>query len=95
MLVSGTKEPPAAPQPASVVSPCTRKISGNSSKELTDTGTYTESALRELYHQVNNMPESAKKKKLIRQVSVKYSFDVIRHLLQLNRLMCSVVVCLV
>ncbi|XP_068597713.1 rho GTPase-activating protein 19 [Brachionichthys hirsutus] len=28
---------------------------------------YTESALRELYQQVNNMPESAKKKKLIRQ----------------------------
>lgn len=29
---------------------------------------YTETALRELYQQVNNMPESAKKKKLIRQV---------------------------
>lgn len=29
---------------------------------------YTESALRELYQQVNNMPDSAKKKKLIRQV---------------------------
>ncbi|XP_051935433.1 rho GTPase-activating protein 19-like [Hippocampus zosterae] len=67
MLVSGTKEPPAVPHPASIFSPCTRKISGNSSKKLTDTGTYTESALRELYHQVNNMPESAKKKKLIRQ----------------------------
>lgn len=30
---------------------------------------YTESALRELYQQVNNMPDSAKKKKLIRQVT--------------------------
>lgn len=29
---------------------------------------YTESALRELYQQFNNMPDSAKKKKLIRQV---------------------------
>lgn len=29
---------------------------------------YTESALRELYQHVNNMPESTKKKKLIRQV---------------------------
>uniref|UniRef100_A0A3P8T929 Rho GTPase-activating protein 19 n=1 Tax=Amphiprion percula TaxID=161767 RepID=A0A3P8T929_AMPPE len=34
-----------------------------------DTQSYTESALRELYQQVNNMPESAKKKKLIRQVT--------------------------
>lgn len=34
-----------------------------------DAQTYTESALRELYQQVNNMPESAKKKKLIRQVA--------------------------
>lgn len=29
---------------------------------------YTKSALRELYQQVSNMPDSAKKKKLIRQV---------------------------
>lgn len=33
-----------------------------------DTQNYTESALRELYQQVSSMPESAKKKKLIRQV---------------------------
>uniref|UniRef100_A0A7N8XDB2 Rho GTPase-activating protein 19 n=1 Tax=Mastacembelus armatus TaxID=205130 RepID=A0A7N8XDB2_9TELE len=32
-----------------------------------ETQNYTESALRELYQQVNNLPESAKKKKLIRQ----------------------------
>lgn len=33
-----------------------------------ETQSYTETALRELYQQVINMPESAKKKKLIRQV---------------------------
>ncbi|XP_024916723.1 rho GTPase-activating protein 19-like [Cynoglossus semilaevis] len=32
-----------------------------------ETQSYTESALKELYQQVSNMPESAKKKKLIRQ----------------------------
>ncbi|KAM9808854.1 rho GTPase-activating protein 19 [Syngnathus typhle] len=67
-LVSGTKEPPAVPQSTFIVSPYARKISGTSSTKSTDTGTYTESALQELYQQVNNMPNSAKKKKLIRQL---------------------------
>ncbi|KAM8852149.1 rho GTPase-activating protein 19-like [Synchiropus picturatus] len=39
--------------------------SSNISKEETEN--YTQSALKELYQQVNNMPQSAKKKKLIRQ----------------------------
>uniref|UniRef100_A0A3Q4B7S2 Rho GTPase-activating protein 19 n=1 Tax=Mola mola TaxID=94237 RepID=A0A3Q4B7S2_MOLML len=42
-----------------VCGPCTIRPS--------ETQSYTESALKELYQQVSNMPESAKKKKLIRQ----------------------------
>ncbi|XP_077438132.1 rho GTPase-activating protein 19-like [Vanacampus margaritifer] len=66
-IMSGTKTLPHVLQPTSNVSPCTRKISGNSLVKSMDTEAYTESALRELYQQVNNLPESAKKKKLIRQ----------------------------
>ncbi|XP_070772304.1 rho GTPase-activating protein 19-like [Enoplosus armatus] len=73
-LCSGTKDGPvsavtavcgASPSPSmrttgdEVSSTCTIKSS--------ETRSYTESALRELYQQVNNLPESAKKKKLIRQ----------------------------
>lgn len=43
-------------------SPSIRTLRGGVSQD------YTETALRELYQQVNSMPESAKKKKLIRQV---------------------------
>ncbi|XP_034041402.1 rho GTPase-activating protein 19-like [Thalassophryne amazonica] len=44
-------------------------VGGQVSRSCTvgSTESYTEAALRELYQQVNNMPESAKKKKLIRQ----------------------------
>lgn len=52
----------SAMMPASP-SPSIQTLRGEASQD------YTESALRELYQQVNNMPESAKKKKLIRQVS--------------------------
>uniref|UniRef100_A0A3Q3FRP6 Rho GTPase-activating protein 19 n=1 Tax=Labrus bergylta TaxID=56723 RepID=A0A3Q3FRP6_9LABR len=44
-----------------------REVSSTSSARSCETQSYTESALRELYEQVNSMPESAKKKKLIRQ----------------------------
>lgn len=57
----------AAPSP----SPCMRSISGETSSTSTikpsENQSYTEACLRELYEQVNSMPESAKKKKLIRQ----------------------------
>lgn len=43
-------------------SPSIRTLRGGVSQD------YTETALRELYQQVNSMPDSAKKKKLIRQV---------------------------
>ncbi|XP_077469542.1 rho GTPase-activating protein 19-like isoform X3 [Stigmatopora argus] len=66
-LCLGTKEPPAGFEPTSTYSPYTRKISGNNSPKSVCTETCTESALRELYQQVNNMPASAKKKKLIKQ----------------------------
>ncbi|XP_061692929.1 rho GTPase-activating protein 19-like isoform X2 [Syngnathoides biaculeatus] len=65
-LRSGSEEPPAVLEPTSNLSET--KIDGNSSTKSLHTETYTESALRELYQQVNNMPESAKKKKLIRQL---------------------------
>ncbi|XP_077585888.1 rho GTPase-activating protein 19-like isoform X2 [Stigmatopora nigra] len=65
-LCLGTKEPPAGFEPTSSYSPYTRKISGNNSPKSC-TKTCTESALRELYQQVNDMPPSAKKKKLIKQ----------------------------
>lgn len=57
---------------ASSPSPSMRTISGDDSSACTtgssEPQSYTESALKELYQQVNSMPESAKKKKLIRQV---------------------------
>lgn len=57
--------PPASPSPSIQT---TRGEHGVTSSSI-DTQSYTESALRELFQQVNNMPESAKKKKLIRQVT--------------------------
>ncbi|XP_057704163.1 rho GTPase-activating protein 19-like [Corythoichthys intestinalis] len=66
-LCAGSKEPPAVLEPTSNCSPYAKKTSGNSSTKSACTETCTESALRELYQQVNNMPESAKKKKLIKQ----------------------------
>ncbi|XP_030604153.1 rho GTPase-activating protein 19-like isoform X2 [Archocentrus centrarchus] len=59
-LCSGAKEGPVAAVTEGPPSPSITVTS--------DTQSYTESALRELYQQVNNMPESAKKKKLIRQI---------------------------
>uniref|UniRef100_A0A3B4B9H2 Rho GTPase-activating protein 19 n=1 Tax=Periophthalmus magnuspinnatus TaxID=409849 RepID=A0A3B4B9H2_9GOBI len=62
-LCSGAKNGPLAAVPLSTPT----KRSG---PEVSDTEhqNYTQSALRELYQQVNKMPESAKKKKLIKQV---------------------------
>nr|XP_057914511.1 rho GTPase-activating protein 19-like [Doryrhamphus excisus] len=65
-LRSGTKDPPALLTPTSNRSLYTRKIVSEVSRS-TKTQSCTESALQELYQQVHNMPESAKKKKLIRQ----------------------------
>ncbi|XP_068423292.1 rho GTPase-activating protein 19-like [Clinocottus analis] len=62
-ICSGTKDEPISAITAAFPSPCMRNISG----DVRSTQSYTESALRELYQQVNHMPESAKKKKLIRQ----------------------------
>lgn len=44
------------------------EVSSTCNIRSSETQSYTESALKELYQQVNSMPESAKKKKLIRQV---------------------------
>ncbi|KAM4591984.1 rho GTPase-activating protein 19-like isoform 2-T2 [Odontesthes bonariensis] len=70
-LCSGTKDGPLGAIPAASPSPPVKTIAGEISDtcsvESSETQSYTESALRELYQQVNNMPESAKKKKLIRQ----------------------------
>ncbi|XP_074501901.1 rho GTPase-activating protein 19-like isoform X1 [Sebastes fasciatus] len=68
-LCSGTKDGPISAVTAASPSPSMRTIGGEVSGTSTSTSseTYTESALKELYQQVNNMPESAKKKKLIRQ----------------------------
>ncbi|XP_029925726.1 rho GTPase-activating protein 19-like [Myripristis murdjan] len=67
-LRAGTKDGQTAGHVAadSACSPSIRAGEG----EITNTcsvGSHTEAALRELYQQVSNMPESAKKKKLIRQ----------------------------
>uniref|UniRef100_A0A3Q1I777 Rho GTPase-activating protein 19 n=1 Tax=Anabas testudineus TaxID=64144 RepID=A0A3Q1I777_ANATE len=66
-LCSGTKnateDEPVPVETTAFPSPSMRTGTIRSS----ETQTYTETALRELYQQVNNMPESAKKKKLIRQ----------------------------
>ncbi|XP_078129690.1 rho GTPase-activating protein 19-like [Sander vitreus] len=68
-LCSGTKDGPMSAVTAASPSPSIRTIRGEVSSTSTtmSSKSYTESALRELYQQVNNMPESAKKKKLIRQ----------------------------
>ncbi|XP_066549007.1 rho GTPase-activating protein 19 isoform X2 [Amia ocellicauda] len=51
-----------------VLVPSKRNCLGPASCSQTDDSQYhTEEALKELFHHVNNMPESAKKKKLIRQ----------------------------
>ncbi|XP_020498618.3 rho GTPase-activating protein 19-like [Labrus bergylta] len=69
-LCTGTKDTMPAVAAASP-SPSLRtmggEVSSTSSARSCETQSYTESALRELYEQVNSMPESAKKKKLIRQ----------------------------
>ncbi|TDH01250.1 hypothetical protein EPR50_G00178320 [Perca flavescens] len=68
-LCSGTKDGPMTAVTAASPSPSIRTIRGEVSSTSTtrSSESYTESALRELYQQVTNMPESAKKKKLIRQ----------------------------
>ncbi|XP_068573661.1 rho GTPase-activating protein 19-like [Cebidichthys violaceus] len=69
-LCSGTQDGPISVVTAASPSPSMRTRGEGSSTSTTrsfETQSYTESALRELYQQVNNMPESAKKKKLIRQ----------------------------
>ncbi|XP_054456236.1 rho GTPase-activating protein 19-like [Anoplopoma fimbria] len=70
-LCSGTQDGPRPALTPASPSPSMRTIRGEVSTTSTtrsfETQSYTESALRELYQQVNNMPESAKKKKLIRQ----------------------------
>ncbi|XP_059179820.1 rho GTPase-activating protein 19-like [Centropristis striata] len=70
-LCSGSKDGPVSTVTAASPSSSLRSIGGEVSSTST-TGSYvnqsyTESALRELYQQVHSMPESAKKKKLIRQ----------------------------
>ncbi|XP_076599453.1 rho GTPase-activating protein 19-like [Chaetodon auriga] len=65
-LCSGTSGGQMSAATAASPSPSVRTIVGAASS-ASETQSYTESALRELYQQVNNMPESAKKKKLIRQ----------------------------
>ncbi|XP_035029496.1 rho GTPase-activating protein 19 [Hippoglossus stenolepis] len=68
-LCSRSKDGPIAAVTPAPQSPFTRSIGSevNSTTQSPETQRYTETALRELYQQVNNMPESAKKKKLIRQ----------------------------
>uniref|UniRef100_A0AAX7SYD7 Rho-GAP domain-containing protein n=1 Tax=Astatotilapia calliptera TaxID=8154 RepID=A0AAX7SYD7_ASTCA len=60
-LCSGAKEGPMTAVTVASPSPSITTVTS-------DTQNYTESALRELYQQVSSMPESAKKKKLIRQI---------------------------
>ncbi|XP_040905002.1 rho GTPase-activating protein 19-like [Toxotes jaculatrix] len=68
-LRSGTKDGPMAGVPTAPASPFMRssEVSNTCTARSSETQNYTESALKELYQQVSNMPESAKKKKLIRQ----------------------------
>lgn len=74
MLSSGTKEGPVSAVTPASPSPSMRTVRDDVSSTPTtrslETQSYTESALRELYQHVTNMPESAKKKKLIRQVQL-------------------------
>lgn len=65
-LCSGTRDEPMSVVPAASPSPSVRTIGCTAGSSQTQS--YTESALRELYQHVTSMPESAKKKKLIRQV---------------------------
>ncbi|KAM9345435.1 rho GTPase-activating protein 19-like [Symphorus nematophorus] len=68
---AGTKDEPVSAITAASPSPSLRTIGGEvcstSTIKSSETQSYTESALKELYQQVSSMPESAKKKKLIRQ----------------------------
>ncbi|MED6255059.1 hypothetical protein ATANTOWER_004099, partial [Ataeniobius toweri] len=70
-LSSGSKTGSIAAIIAPSPSPSMKSIAGETSSTGTikpsENQSYTESCLRELYMQVNSMPESAKKKKLIRQ----------------------------
>ncbi|KAM9727562.1 rho GTPase-activating protein 19-like [Menidia menidia] len=68
-LCSGTRDGPLDVITAEVSPPSMKTVPDETSSPCSakTSKTYTESALRELYQQVNNMPESAKKKKLIRQ----------------------------
>ncbi|XP_043992143.1 rho GTPase-activating protein 19-like [Gambusia affinis] len=70
-LSSGNKTGSIAAIAAPSPSPSMRSIAGETSStsniEPSENQSYTESCLRELYKQVNSMPESAKKKKLIRR----------------------------
>ncbi|CAN9499821.1 unnamed protein product [Ophioblennius macclurei] len=78
-LCSGTQDGPravsAAAAAAASPSPSMRTIPGEVDDGCTvrsaENPSYTETALRELYQQVNNLPESAKKKKLIKQLEKK------------------------
>lgn len=71
ILCAGNKA--AALSSVPPASPCasTHAVRGENgvTSSSADTQSYTESALKELFQQVTNMPESAKKKKLIRQVN--------------------------
>lgn len=72
ILCSGKKAGPLTAAPPASPSPSIQTVRGEndvSSSRSVDTQNYTDSALKELYQQVTNMPESAKKKKLIRQVT--------------------------
>ncbi|XP_054886287.1 rho GTPase-activating protein 19 [Poeciliopsis prolifica] len=57
----------AAPSPSPSVRSITGETSSTSNIKPSENQSYTELCLRELYKQVNSMPESAKKKKLIRR----------------------------
>ncbi|KAK2824278.1 hypothetical protein Q5P01_021453 [Channa striata] len=59
----GIEDPVAVVTPASFASPSMKTCTVRS----TEPQNYTETALKELYQQLHNLPESAKKKKLIRQ----------------------------
>ncbi|XP_023265168.1 rho GTPase-activating protein 19-like [Seriola lalandi dorsalis] len=66
-LCSGTKNAVTVAPPSPFMKSIESEVSSTCTAKSSETQTYTETALRELYQQVNNMPESAKKKKLIRQ----------------------------
>lgn len=69
-LCSGTKDGPVAGCPSPSIRTIRGDVCGPCTIRPSETQSYTESALKELYQQVSNMPESAKKKKLIRQVAI-------------------------